>query len=73
MYPSGGSPQNDEVWEEFQLRNLRGAKGKYIFRQLKNKIPGNCFSEELILDCVTSNEIAPDLKELIEEMLEEEL
>ncbi|MBF6650088.1 ATP-dependent endonuclease [Methylobacter sp. BlB1] len=62
---TGGSPSNDEIWDYFQSRLFRGAKGKFIFKQLKNKIPQNVFRESLILDAESLNNIALDLKEML--------
>lgn len=69
LYAQGGSPTNDDVWNGFQPRYLKGAKGKYIFRQLKNIIPGNAFREETILQQPFHNEIATDLKAELEGLL----
>ncbi len=66
---TGGSPLSDDVWTEFQSRHLKGAKGKFIFNQLKTKITGGLFSEEKILSHEMITEVAPDLKSIIEQML----
>ncbi|MDG4867439.1 AAA family ATPase [Guyparkeria sp. 1SP6A2] len=72
FYPDGGSPLNDEVWRIFQNRELKGFKGKFVFNQLKNKIPGGGFSEAEILDHYIDAELAVPLKETIRSMVEEE-
>lgn len=63
LYPDGGSPQNDRVWQSFQQRELKGFKGKFVFKQLKDKIPGNAFSEYVILNHTIDTELATSLKE----------
>jgi len=69
IYKEGGSPTNDDVWDAFQSRSLRGAKGKYVFKQLKNDISGNIFHEEALLDCLLNADLAPTLKEKLDELL----
>lgn len=70
LYKQGGSPLNDIVWEEFQNRNLKGAKGKFIFNQLKGLIPQQAFKEERILDFKHECEISPNLKAVLENLLD---
>ncbi|AKI00951.1 AAA domain [Hoeflea sp. IMCC20628] len=48
LHKAGGSPTNDDVWAVFQERSLKGAKGKYVFGQLKNKVPANGFSDSTV-------------------------
>lgn len=69
LYREGGSPTNEVVWNGFQGRPLRGAKGKFVFRQLKNQVPGNAFSEEAILRAILGGQIALSLKHKIEQVL----
>jgi len=69
LYQAGGSPTNDVVWNGFQQRPLRGAKGKFVFKQLKNKVPAGAFCEEKILNGTLGGQIALDLKHKIENML----
>jgi energy-coupling factor transporter ATP-binding protein EcfA2 len=69
MYPGGGSPTNDDVWQGFQDRPLKGAKGKFIFNQLKNKIPGNVFNENSIITSELGPFVALDLKHVIEKVI----
>lgn len=69
LYPTGGSPSNTDVWTTFQARPLRGAKGKFIFKQLKDTIPANAFREELILKHQLNVELAPDLRQLLEQLV----
>lgn len=66
LYPRGGSPENDVIWGQFQSRPLKGFKGKYVFKQLKNKIPSNKFSEQNILNHPLSVELATRLKDTLE-------
>lgn len=69
IYKEGGSPTNDEVWGQCQARPLRGAKGKYVFNQLKNKIPGNAFHADAVLNHSLNGGIALKLKTKLEELL----
>lgn len=69
LYHAGGSPTNDDVWTGFQPRPLKGAKGKFVFNQLKNKIPGNLFKEDKILEATLGGQVALDLKHKIEHIL----
>lgn len=69
LHQAGGSPTNDEVWAAFQGRPLKGAKGKFIFNQLKNKVPGNAFSEGAVESLVTYPERAASLKANLEDLL----
>ena len=43
LHKAGGSPTNDDVWATFQGCPLKGAKGKFVFDQLKDKV--NAFSD----------------------------
>jgi hypothetical protein len=70
LYAQGGSPPNDEVWEQFQARPLRGYKGKYVFKQLKNLIPGNVFSESSVVSCGMHANLAADLRTEIENLID---
>jgi AAA15 family ATPase/GTPase len=69
LYRAGGSPVNDTVWAAFQNRHLKGAKGKYVFKQLKNQVPTNAFSNDKILNGILGGLIALDLKHKIEQIL----
>lgn len=69
LYRAGGSPTNDEVWATFQGRPLEGAKGKFIFNQLKNKVPANAFSEAAVEAFVGYPERAVSLKANLEDLL----
>lgn len=71
LYPDGGSPLNDDVWQLFQQRELRGYKGKFVFKQLKNKVPGNEFAENKILNHAIDSELAPSLKETLRSLIED--
>lgn len=71
FHSAGGSPTNDDVWANFQGRPLRGAKGKYVFNQLKNTVPENKFREEAILKHQTVVELAPTLRKKIQELLDD--
>lgn len=69
LHKAGGSPLNDAVWNLFQLRALKGAKGKTVFNRLKNAVPGNAFRTELIASKNLSGAVALDLKHAIEAFL----
>lgn len=71
LWRQGGSPTNDEVWEALQARPLRGAKGKTIFRKLKNVIPHNKFREDNIVALVELPELAPGLARNLNDLLME--
>jgi energy-coupling factor transporter ATP-binding protein EcfA2 len=69
LYKAGGSPTNDEVWNQLQLKPLKGAKGKSVFKQLKNKVPKNAFDEAKILTSDLGGLLGNDLKLKIESLL----
>lgn len=69
LYSSGGSPTNNDVWNEFQSRFLKGAKGKFVFKQLKDKISGGRFDQTKIVQHSLGVEIATDLKQELEQVL----
>jgi hypothetical protein len=68
LHQTGGSPTNVDVWNSFQGRPLKGAKGKFVFNQLKNVISGNRFRPENITKHMPTVEIAPDLKQVLERL-----
>lgn len=63
LHKAGGSPTNEAVWATLQERLLKGAKGKFIFKQLKNKVPGNLFSEERIIAHSGHDKLALSLRD----------
>jgi energy-coupling factor transporter ATP-binding protein EcfA2 len=69
LYPAGGSPTNDSVWTLFQSRHLKGAKGKFVFNQLKNVIPGNAYRESSFKSILRNIELAADLKNVLSGLL----
>ncbi len=69
LHAAGGSPANADVWATFQGRPLKGAKGKFILNQLKNAIPGSVFREDPILKHKPNVELAPDLKQLLQQLV----
>lgn len=69
LHKAGGSPGNDDVWDTFQTRPLKGAKGKFVFNQLKNKISHSAFSEEAVLAHKPAVNMALDLKVMLDEIL----
>jgi len=69
LYPAGGSPTNDSVWTLFQSRHLKGAKGKFVFNQLKNVIPGNAYRESSFKSVLCNIELAVDLKNVLSGLL----
>jgi predicted ATPase len=62
LHETGGSPTNEDVWVSSQNRLLRGAKGKFVFKQLKGKVPGGKFSEAAIEAHKIVGELAPTLR-----------
>ena len=69
LYKEGGSPTNEDVWNQFAPRALKGAKGKYILGQLQNAIGQQKFSKTLILGSKLNGQVAMDLKHKIEQAL----
>ena len=69
MYPEGGSPFNETVWSQFQNRAIRGAKGKYVFGQLKSIINKNFSEKDIAASLSKETSIAADLKDKINLML----
>jgi energy-coupling factor transporter ATP-binding protein EcfA2 len=68
---AGGSLANDVVWQQLQSRPLRGAKGKTIFKQLKNKLGPKKFSEANFTAYNATAPEAEDLKIQLETLLGE--
>lgn len=69
LHKAGGSPTNAEVWAGFQGRALKGAKGKFVFGQLKNKVPAHAFSEITVDLHATYPELAASLKANLDDLL----
>jgi energy-coupling factor transporter ATP-binding protein EcfA2 len=69
LYKAGGSPTNADVWAGLQALPLSGAKGKFIFKQLKNKIPGGAFSESSVDQLEVYPERAASLKANLQDLL----
>lgn len=69
LYKQGGSPTNEDVWNQFAARPLKGAKGKYVLGQLQNVIGQQRFSKTLILSSSLNGQVALDLKHKIEQVL----
>lgn len=69
MHKTGGGPTNEEVWTILQNKPLKGAKGKFIFKQLKNKISPPLFNEEKVLGAVLDGQVALDLKQKLQDLL----
>jgi ABC-type cobalamin/Fe3+-siderophores transport system ATPase subunit len=69
LHKAGGSPLNDDVWAAFQAQPLKGAKGKFIFNQLKNKVPAGRFSESYVDALVGYPERAASLKANLDDLL----
>ncbi|MEO9787183.1 MAG: AAA family ATPase [Aurantimonas coralicida] len=69
LHKAGGSPPNADVWASFQNRPLKGAKGKTVFKQLKNKVPGSSFSESAVLEHLGYPERAASLKANLQDLL----
>jgi ABC-type cobalamin/Fe3+-siderophores transport system ATPase subunit len=69
LHRAGGSPLNDDVWAAFQVRPLKGAKGKFVFNQLKNKVPFGKFSEASVDSLGRYPERAASLKANLDDLL----
>src|SRR5690606_15119926 len=69
LHPAGGSPTNADVWRDFQGRPLKGAKGKFVFNQLKNSVPANRFDMDRVKAFPLTGQIALDLKHRLEGVL----
>jgi ABC-type cobalamin/Fe3+-siderophores transport system ATPase subunit len=69
LHKTGGSPLNDDVWAALQARTLKGAKGKFVFKQLKNKVPAAAFSEATIDSLAVYPERAASLRANLEDLL----
>ncbi len=69
LHKEGGSPTNDFVWNTFQARPLRGAKGKTVFKRLQNTVPANAFRTPEISSANLGGAIGLDLKHAIEMFL----
>lgn len=69
LHKAGGSPTNDAVWAALQARPLKGAKGKFVFKQLKNKVPGNAFSDAQVIGHEGYPERAVSLKANLQDLL----
>lgn len=65
FYKEGGSPTNEDVLLEFNNKNLKGAKGKFVFRQISTEIGNDKFSKNKIISCKLDVEVASDLKDFI--------
>lgn len=69
LYAAGGSPPNAQVWNEFQNRPLKGAKGKTIYKALKNKVPGRAFNDQSIVTLTNFPELCGSLRANLEDLL----
>ncbi|VVE28695.1 DNA replication and repair protein RecF [Pandoraea horticolens] len=70
FHAAGGGQTNEEIWGALQARPLKGGKGKFVFKQLKNKVPAGAFSENKILAGAIGGLMAIDLKHSIEQLLQ---
>lgn len=66
---TGGSPLSEDVWIDFQTRSLKGATGKFVFKQLQNTVPGNGFSSEKVISHNGYPERAASLKANLQDLL----
>ena len=69
LYKQGGSPIDDEVWQQFQARSLRGCKGKFVFNKLKDKVPRGLFNEPKIISSNIGVELANDLRDELKRLI----
>ena len=69
FHKQGGGPVNDDVWAAFQARDLKGAKGKFVFNQLKNAVPQARFSDAAISQHKIVAEVASDLRATLDALV----
>lgn len=69
LHGEGGAPTNADVWQTFQQRELKGARGKTVFAELQNIIRNN-FSTKKILEHQFATEIAPSLRIVLQQLLD---
>jgi AAA15 family ATPase/GTPase len=69
LHSKGGSPSNDDVKKLLAVRPLGIAKGKTIFKQLTGVVGQDKFSTDVIAAHSIKNEIAMDLRHLLEGIL----
>ena len=69
LHSAGGSPTNQEVWDDLQSRQLKAACGSLVFNEIKNKLNDTCFSEVAILSKELEGNIASSLKDFLENLL----
>lgn len=69
LHKAGGSPTNDDVWAEYQAKPLRGAKGKFVYGKLKQKVPAGGFSDAKVASHVGYPERATSLKDCLATLL----
>jgi len=62
LHAEGGSPTNDAARADLQGRLLNEAKGKTIFKRLKDALPGNAFSEAKVIQSTYGEELASSLR-----------
>ena len=67
LHEAGGSPNNESVWTALQNTPLKGAKGKFVYKQLKNKI--DQLSDSKVEALVGHSELATSLKARLEELI----
>lgn len=70
FHGEGGGPTNKEVWDLKKNGDLKGAKGKLIFNELRSKIPKNKFRIDNIEAAHMNGIVALDLKNLIMDLLD---
>lgn len=70
LHGAGGGPTNADVWAALQHRALKGAKGKFVMGQLKNRVPGNVYSEASVEGHSGFPELAPSLKNAIQMLID---
>lgn len=70
LHGAGGGPTNADVWAVLQHRPLKGAKGKFVMGQLKNRVPRNAYSEANVEGHSGFPELALSLKNAIEMLID---
>lgn len=69
LHSAGGSPLNIDVWNERQAEPLKGAKGKFVYNKLKNKVPRDQFTDQAIASHTGFPEIGYSLRQALEQLL----
>lgn len=67
LHADGGSLSNDSVWSQLQVRPLRGAKGKFVLKQLKTMVGQQKLALESVVASGLDGSVAAALRTVIEQ------